>query len=221
VAQTPTLEDVSRTHFRVARTACIPNPFVPALLTKAETARGADIVRPYALAMGRLHHQKGFDVLIRAFARSAGRHLLDLVIAGEGAEREPLCTLARELRIADRVRFVGHVEQPSSLLAGCEMFVLSSRYEGFPNVLLEAMSFDRPVISTLLPSGAHAIIADGVSGLLVPPDDVGSLADAIARLATDGALSARLSANARKAIEPFGLEPVIAQWREAIEKVAA
>jgi glycosyltransferase involved in cell wall biosynthesis len=83
------------------------------------------------------------------------------------------------------------------------------------------MSFGRPVISTRLPSGAHAIIEDGVSGLLVPTEDVDSLAQAIGRIATDGALAARLGTNGRKAIEPFGLEPVIAQWREVIEKVAA
>jgi glycosyltransferase involved in cell wall biosynthesis len=221
VAQTSVLEEVSRTLFHVARTACIPNPFLPVLATKASAVECTGADRPYALAMGRLYYQKGFDVLIRAFAQSAERHVLNLVIAGEGEEREPLATLAHELGIADRVRFVGHVDQPSSLLAGCGIFILSSRYEGFPNVVLEAMSFGRPVISTRLPSGAHAIIEDGVSGLLVPTEDVDSLAHAISRIATDGALAARLGTNGRKAIEPFGLEPVIAQWREVIEKVAA
>jgi len=198
----------------VRRTACIPNPCVvnptlPATAPVNPSGRG------YILAMGRLFPQKGFDILIKAFAASAASLDHDLVIAGQGEELASLRALAATSGMADRVIFPGHVADPSYLLSHCKLFVLSSRYEGFPNVLLEAMSHGRPVISTRFPSGAHDFIEHGVNGFLVPVEGVAELAAAMDRIVSDETLRRHLGNAAQNAVERFSLPKIVQHWRDA------
>lgn len=219
IAQTPTIEQVMREQFGTARTETIPNPCVLDAGTPLVPADPPG-ERPYILAVGRLTAQKGFDVLIRAYAASQARETLDLVIAGFGGERPKLEQLAEDLGVADRVHLPGYVNQPYPLMLGCRMFVLSSLFEGFPNVLLEAMSLGRPAVSTRLPSGAHAMIEDGESGLLVPPGDAAALAAAIDRLAADPAAAEVMGVAARRAVTRFELPSVIGRWRDVLATVS-
>lgn len=217
IAQTDTMAQVMRERFDIERTAVIPNPSV---VDQASVPSVPDESRPdYILAMGRLAPQKGFDVLIRAYARSRARRSLELVIAGQGGHKGWYESIAQEEGVADRVRFVGHVDAPYPLIRGCRLFVLSSRWEGFPNVLLEAMSFGRPVISSVLPSGAHAMIENGRNGLLVPVGDVGALSAAIDRLALDRDAAEAMAARAPAAVEPFRLPVVMRQWETVLRGV--
>lgn len=134
---------------------------------------------PVVLGVGRLTHQKGFDVLLRAFKRVRAEFPARLVIAGEGAERGKLEALCRELGLEEDARLIGFVPNPYSLMSRSGVFVLSSRFEGLPGVLLEAMYCGAPVVSADCPSGAGEILDGGRYGKLVPVEDAEAMAKAI------------------------------------------
>lgn len=136
---------------------------------------------PVILGIGRLTEQKNFSSLIRAFIRLRDEgNFVRLLILGEGELRGPLESLVRECGFtADDVQMPGFVTNPYAYLARCSVFVLSSRYEGLPGVLIEAMACGAPVVSTDCPSGPREILEGGRWGALVPLDDVNELANAI------------------------------------------
>jgi glycosyltransferase involved in cell wall biosynthesis len=150
-------------------------------------------------AVGRLTWQKGFDDLIKALAALDDPNL-HLVIAGDGPDWGDLRTLANGLDVERRVNFAGFVEDVPGLLADLDLFVLSSRREGHPMVLLEAMATGLPVIATDV-AGVGDTVVDGVDGRLVPPHDVPILAEAMRAVLGDRAAAARLGRNARKKIQ--------------------
>jgi glycosyltransferase involved in cell wall biosynthesis len=168
-----------------------------------------------ALALGRLHRNKAFDILIDAVAAIPGLHLW---IAGEGPERAALEAQAAPL--GSRVRFLGWREDASALLATADLLVCPSRHEPLGNVVIEAWAAGRPVVAAAS-AGPAALIEDGENGLLVPVDDAPALAGALARLASDDALAARLAAGGRRAYEAeFTEGAAIARWRDFLESVA-
>ena len=195
------------------RIIVIPNPVVPA----PDEAISLEQPGPFLLAAGRLTHQKGFDLLIRAFAEATTRpRELRLVIAGEGPETQPLCDLASELGLAAQVTLPGRVRNLSALMRAALAFVLPSRYEGFPNVLLEALAAGVPCVAADAPGGTREILGDGAYGLLVPPGDSQALAEAITLIATDAELRQRLSTAATAAIERYDLDRVVNQWEREL-----
>lgn len=192
-----------------ARVVVIPNPVV----------RGSDVqVRalqpePFLLAAGRLAHQKGFDLLIRAFAAaSAQTRELRLVIAGDGPDSQYLRDLTRDLGLGDRVLFPGQVRDLSRLMKVAVAFILPSRYEGFPNALLEALAAGMPCVATDCPGATREILADGAYGLLVPTEDVRALAAAMDLIVADGELRRRYTQTATSAVERYRLDRVLSQW---------
>jgi glycosyltransferase involved in cell wall biosynthesis len=201
------------------RTAVIPNP-VRLLTVPPEIERNP--AAPTLIAMGRLVPQKGFDLLIEAFARLADKHSAwRLTIVGEGALRGELEVQAARQGLAERVHFTGRVADPEAHLGRADVFVLSSRYEGFPNVLLEAMSLGLPVVSFDCPSGPSAIIRHREDGVLVPAGDVSALAAALDGVMTDAALRHRLGDNARAVVERFGTDSILARWDALMAGVVA
>lgn len=169
------------------------------------------------LALGRLHPNKAFDVLLRALALLPGVHL---AIAGEGAEREALQRLAGELGVAERVAFLGWREDTGALLAACDILICPSRHEPLGNVVLEAWSASKPVVAAAA-QGPSELIADGATGLLVPKEDPAALAAAIAGLLAEPARAAALAAAGRAAFERAHAEgPVLRRWREFLHAVA-
>ena len=148
---------------------------------------------PTVAAVGRLTPQKGIDLLLAALAA-----LPDIcaVVAGDGPERARLERQRDELELRNRVRFVGWVEDVSSLLAAVDCFALPSRYEAFPLVVLEAMHAGLPVVAADVGSVREAVVPDE-TGFLVPADDVGSLRDAL-RQALEPATAARLGKRSRE-----------------------
>lgn len=170
-------------------------------------------------AMGRLDSQKGFDLLIDAFARAAeDQPHWSLVILGEGAERRRLEEQIHLRGLEPRVRLLGWVSDPNSVLRNCDAFVLSSRYEGFPNALLEAMALGLPAIAVDCPSGPADIIRNEVDGLLVPLGDVPALAAAIQRLFSDAPLRNRLRTQAVQVVDRFSSERYYARWEAVLRK---
>lgn len=169
------------------------------------------------LAMGRLHRNKGFDIAIRALARLSDAHLS---IAGEGPERAALEALAREVGVADRVTFLGWRSDIGALLAGCDIFVCSSRHEPLGNIVLESWSATRPVVSAAA-QGPTELIEDGETGLLVPIEDAEALARNIAVLIADPQRAARIAQQGRAAYErDFTEAAVTARWRDFLAAVA-
>jgi starch synthase (maltosyl-transferring) len=146
------------------------------------------------LFVGRLTEQKGVDVLLRAARELVTKCRLQLV--GDGPDREKLRALAAELGLAD-VRFLGRSDNVPELLARADVFVLPSRWEGMPTVVLEAMAARCPVVGTDV-IGTRDLIRHGENGLLAPCDDPHSLAEAIDRIAGDETLAAALVANGYK-----------------------
>jgi glycosyltransferase involved in cell wall biosynthesis len=134
---------------------------------------------PVVLSAGRLTVQKDFPSLLRAFARVRQNRPARLMILGEGEERASLEALARELKCQDDVALPGFVPNPYPYMAAAGVFVLSSAWEGFGNVLIEAMALGVPVVSTDCPSGPAEILGRGRYGTLVPVSDVDALAHAI------------------------------------------
>lgn len=128
---------------------------------------------PVAVAAGRLTEQKDFPTLLRAFVRMPPE--ARLIIFGEGPDRTGLEALRAELRLEDRVDFPGFVRNLPAELAACDLFVLSSRWEGLPGVLLEALALEVPVVATDCPTGPDEILEGGRWGRLVPvlrPEDL-------------------------------------------------
>ena len=136
---------------------------------------------PLVLTVGRLHPQKDQATLLRAFARLLARRPARLLVLGEGPERAALGALAGELGLGGRVRLAGQVPGALPYMKAARLFVLSSRYEGLPTVLIEALLAGLPVVSTDCPHGPREILEAGAYGTLVPVGDVEALADAMAR----------------------------------------
>lgn len=163
----------------------IYNPVIGPTLTM-EAARPVDDPwlasgqPPVVLAVGRLTHQKGFDTLLVAFRLLRRRRPCRLVILGEGPERTALERLAAALGIPADVRLPGFAQNPYSWMARADAFVLSSRWEGFANALVEALAVGAQVVATDCPSGPSEILGPDHPGL-VPVDDPPALADAIER----------------------------------------
>lgn len=135
---------------------------------------------PVILAAGKLREQKGFDTLIAAFAMLKERRVARLLILGSGELQAALEQQARDSGIDRDVKFCGFVENPFSYMSAASLFVLSSRWEGLPGVLIQAMACGCPVVSTNCASGPSEILG-GEVGTLVPVDDPAAMADAMAR----------------------------------------
>jgi len=134
---------------------------------------------PVVLGIGRLARQKDFPTLLRAFAQVRSRRPCRLVILGEGKERSALTALVERLGITPHVEMPGFVANPFAYLRRAALFVLSSAWEGSPNVLIEALALAVPSVATDCPSGPREILCEGRYGPLVPVGDDEALAEAM------------------------------------------
>ena len=194
----------------------IANPVAPPALPRREK----NVWPPTLVALGRLEPQKGFDLLLEAFARIRHRHPhWHLNIVGEGSARGELEAHRRRLGIDDCVRLPGATREPERALDDAELFVLSSRFEGFPNALCEALAGGLPVVAADCRSGPREIVRDGVDGLLVEAESVDALAAGLDTLMHDSARRRQFAARAPEIVDRFGAPQVIADWERLLTAV--
>ncbi|MEA2427512.1 MAG: hypothetical protein QOF37_1140 [Thermoleophilaceae bacterium] len=199
---------------RPTRVVAIPNA-VP-----APEGPPSDLSRPVVLTAGRLTRQKGYDHLIPAFASIAPQEPdWTLRIAGAGPKREELDGLIEEHGAAGRVQMLGHVRDMPRQMQEASMFVMSSRWEGFPMVLIEAMSKGLPVVSFDCPTGPADIVEHGTTGFLVPQGDEAGLAEAMLELIRDEPKRRRFGAAAAERAAEYTLARVGPRWEELLAEV--
>jgi glycosyltransferase involved in cell wall biosynthesis len=206
----------TRAHLPRERIDVVYNPMVFDRLRSAGDAPPphawlADDGLRVVLAVGRLHEQKDFPTLIRAMSLLPDDHRL--LILGDGAERGPLSALIERLDLGERVDLVGFVPNPYPFFRHADVFVLSSRWEGLPTVLVEALAFPVALVATDCPSGPAEILADGRWGTLVPVGDERAIASAV--LATGSSERGRPP----EALSPYDLRHVTQQYLEVISGV--
>jgi glycosyltransferase involved in cell wall biosynthesis len=204
-----------------ARGHVIPNMVVyplPAAELSQDPASVVHDARRVGLAVGRLSEEKGFDQLISAFGLLAQSYAdWDLVILGEGPERERLEVQCGKLGLSDRIYFPGRVGNPGDWYARADLYVMSSSFEGFPNTLTEAMAHGLPAVSLDCETGPADIIRDGVDGYLVPLDQgAEGLSRAMATLMSDDARREKMGCAAISVRERFSPERVMAAWDQIL-----
>jgi glycosyltransferase involved in cell wall biosynthesis len=210
-----TLTEDDRAAYREAladaptRVECIPNgvplPHLPPATLDAKVL----------VAAGRLVHQKGFDLLLDAFRMVAGKHPdWQLWIFGGGARRDALAAQIERLGLAGRAHLKGTAARLDEQLAAASIYVLSSRFEGLPMVLLEAMSAGLPAVAFDCPTGPAQILTHGKSGLLVPEQDVSALAAGICELIEDPARRRAMGAAALADAARYSIDAVARRWEE-------
>ena len=174
------------------------------------------------IAVGRLTRQKGIDLLLQAFSLAIEKSSvsIQLVIVGDGEDREALITLADTLGIRGKVEFLGRSHQVRAQLELSDVFVLSSRYEGFPNVMIEAMTMGLPVIAARCPGGVEDILdnADGPFFLDYSSEDVMTLAKHMLLLATDENLRDRLGLNSLRRAADYSPERISKSWLAVVDQ---
>ncbi len=220
-------------HWQLKPHRVIPNPLTWGPWRDAEVERDQAFRVPHSwltsdrshwlfVSIGRLARQKGFDTLIRSIARLHERGVpAHAIILGEGPLRRELERLIQQLGLSPFISLPGFVQDPRPYLKASDAFVLASRFEGFGLVLTEAMALGKPTIATRAPGGPREIIQDGWNGLLVPVDDVDSLAKAMFRVIDDPMLAQHLGANAMDSSCRYEPAVIAAQYREFISELLA
>jgi glycosyltransferase involved in cell wall biosynthesis len=173
---------------------------------------------PVVLAVGRLHVAKDFPTLLRAFALVRREIPSRLLILGEGEKRQELESLARKLGINGDLDMPGFVKNPYKYMRRASVFVLSSQWEGFGNVLVEAMACGCPVVSTDCPSGPGEILAGGEYGILVPVGNPEKLAEAILGVLTNQELARELSEKGKRRAQDFTVERAVKEYLKLVEE---
>jgi glycosyltransferase involved in cell wall biosynthesis len=217
VVQTATTEEWFRKLIPTRRLVTIPNAVRGEAFVADHRER---LNQPIILGVGRLTEQKGFDLLLRAFAKTK---LADdgwrIVVLGEGEVRQALTQLSDDLGISRFVEMPGQVANVSDWMLRASIFALPSRFEGFPNALLEAMQLGTACVSFDCPSGPGDLIQHARNGLLVAPSDVDALVEALRELALDEALRDRLAREATKVATTFSADRIYGLWMETLDSV--
>ncbi len=172
------------TYLSENRISILPNPVdIDGIRKKAEEDLPEKITTfldgsPYIISIGRLQYAKAFDNLIKAF-KKADNSNKKLIILGEGKLRNELQNLINTQGLSEKVLLAGHMENPYPIISNSSLFALSSRYEGMPNVLLEAFILMKPIVSTDCPSGPRELLRNGDFGVLVPTENINELSMAL------------------------------------------
>ena len=210
-------------HFPRNSVAVIPNPVsYPLPLQKEQILQPKRFVSDNTkiiLACGRLHKFKQFDLLIRAYAKIKEEHLdWNLIILGDGEERVNLNRQVQNLNSSDRIFLPGSAGNMSEWYERADLFVLSSSVEGFPNVLLEAMSYGLPCISFDCDTGPRDMIVDGVNGVLINPQEKErGLIKALEKMMIDTSFRKSIAKNAIPIREKYSVARIMQKWNNVLD----
>jgi glycosyltransferase involved in cell wall biosynthesis len=221
VVQTESVRGWAVGFLRADKAHVIHNPIAAADSSNTASEGIADLTDKNIFAMGRMGPEKGFDLLLEAFAKSKiAQQGWRLVILGDGKEREALLQLAERQDLLHSLLLPGTVRNPRSWFRSGGIFVLSSRFEGFPNALLEAMAEGLPAVAFDCESGPAEIVRHNVDGLLVAAGDVEGLAHAMCTLAENDELRKMMAQRAPEVLQRFALGKVSGQWEKLISRVS-
>ena len=204
------------------KTVAIPNPVDPqgiGMLAADSLPENSGLQEGcrFVLAVGKLEPQKDFATLLRAYANVPNKTDTRLVILGEGSLAGELRALSRELGISDQFMLPGYVTNPYAYMRRAAVFVLSSAWEGCPNVLLEALACGCPIVSTDCPSGPREILANGKYGALVPVRDAAALATSIETVLDGGGIRYAPETVLRE----YAIERVADHYLEIVDRAMA
>ena len=191
----------------------IPNPLNPDF-NYAPESQEKNII----LNVGRLHYQKNQEMLIRAFSRTDHSDW-ELHIYGHGPLRDDLIELTDQLGVSDRVKIPGAYSPISDKYMESSIFAFTSRFEGFPNALMEAMYFGLTCISTDCPTGPSELIQNGINGYLIPVEGEDELTDRLTELMSDADLRKEIGKKAHESMTPYKSEEVVRQWVTLLESL--
>ena len=212
------IEEKLNNSYHLKKTKTIYNPIDLKLISqKLLTQKPVNF--DYILAVGRLSREKGFDILINAFAKSNLKNKNKLIILGEGKERNNLEKLIVELDLKSQVLLNGKVDNPFIYMKHAIFLVLPSRFEGFGNVIIESLACDAPVIACNCQSCPSEIIENGKNGLLVPVEEVESLKMAMDKLFYDKELYVKLKKNARRSVKKYDIKNIVQDWIDLFESI--
>lgn len=187
----------------------IPNPVIPEQIIKKAKAFEVNYPRQTIVTIGRLNPQKGFDLLIQAFAKISERFDVDLVIVGEGPQRAELEKLIDTLQLSHCVKLLGYQENPYPYMKAADIFMSSSRTEGYPIVLLEALVLNKAIIATKI-TGNQEILNDGEAGLMCDCTIEG-MVEAISQILDGNCSISMLEAQSAKRAAQFDIDEILHQ----------
>lgn len=219
VAQTTDSASWLKAHIQNKRVVVIPNPISFPIshqspVISPQKIRATLSGKHVLLAMGRLGEEKRFDRLLSAFAQVAPKHPdWSMVVLGDGPMRVSLSAQVAQLRMGGRVAFPGSAGNVGDWYAESDAYVLTSRFEGFPNTLLEALCYGMPSLAVDCMTGPRELIEQEINGLLVPQDDQDALIDGLDRLMGDKDLRERLAKRAVQARETYAVPQIADQWQ--------
>jgi glycosyltransferase involved in cell wall biosynthesis len=212
VVQTQDIADWVESRFRVP-VHVIPNP----VAQEPTSDENAPAREPLIVSVGRLTQQKGFDVLIESFAALAEKHRdWRLTIYGEGPQRAWLTQLAEARGMGQKVSLPGITKDIPGALRRASLFVSASRYEGYPNALVEALAAGLPIIATDCPGASAEILADGLKGMLVPPDNAAALANSLDQMISSREMRAAYAGRTAEAVAALDLRSIGQRWLDLL-----
>jgi len=203
------------TMFGAPVSICMPNPVT------IDTAKKSKLENKRVLAVGRLDDQKGFDMLLDAWAMIQKRDGWSLRIIGNGKRSKELHAQIAKLGIGDSVEIVPPTKDMVSEYTSASIYAMSSRYEGLPLVLIEAMSLGLPIVSFDCEKGPRDIVVPGVTGELVPPENVPALAASLENLMNNSAKLKAYSTSSIVESEKYNLDAIVTRWEELIANVVS
>ena len=225
VAVSKGIKDIITSDYRldVRQIRVIPNPVDTASIAEMSKEKPSiSLPDDYLLHVGRLSVKaKAHDILLNAFKELHSLHPdLKLILVGEGPDRRQIRTMIKELDIGESVILAGWQDNVYPFMARAKALVLCSRYEGWPNVLVEAMVCGCPVVATDCPTGPHEILGDNEYGLLVPVNDPEALAHSIDTILTDETKRAYFRAQGRLRAQEFDLERIGSKYVRLLQGIA-
>lgn len=204
------IENILNEQYQLSNTITILNPVV--FDDNYTVQENLSYYQPYIVSVGRLNTQKNFSMLIGAYNNTKAKDEVKLLIVGDGGERSALEKLIKELNLQNKVFLIGQKDNVKDYYLQSELYILSSRFEGFPNVLIEALSNGCTCIATDCPTGPNEIIQNNINGILVKNENEAELTKAIDRIYFDNKLKIELKNNAINSIKHLRLNKIAQKW---------